>query len=46
MAEVAANLSILRRKINAYSADAQPIQWKYPDPSRRIRSNDLSAAGH
>ena len=36
----------LRRYINAYSAHAQPIQWKYSDPSRRIRSNDFSATGH
>jgi hypothetical protein len=36
----------LRRYINAYSANAQPIQWKYSDPSRRIRSNGLSATGH
>jgi transposase len=35
-----------RRYINAYSANARPIQWKYSDPSRRIRSNDLSATGH
>ena len=36
----------LRRYINAYSANARPIQWKYPDPARRIRTNDLSATGH
>jgi transposase len=36
----------LRRYIHAYSANAQPIQWKYSDPSRRIRSNELSATGH
>ena len=36
----------LRRYINAYSANAQPINWKYSDPSHRIRSNDLSATGH
>ena len=36
----------LRRYINAYSANARPIKWKYSDPSRRIRSNDLSATGH
>jgi transposase len=29
----------LRRYINAYSASARPIHWKYSDPSRRIRSN-------
>ena len=26
----------LRRYINAYSANARPIQWKYSDPSRRL----------
>jgi transposase len=36
----------LRRYINAYSANAQPINWKYSEPSHRIRSNDLSATGH
>ena len=36
----------LRRYINAYSANAQPIHWKYSDPSRRIRSNEISATGH
>lgn len=36
----------LRRYINAYSASARPIQWKYSDPARRIRANDLSATGH
>jgi len=36
----------LRRYINAYSANARPIQWKYSDPSRRIRSNELTATGH
>ena len=36
----------LRRYINAYSANARPIQWKYSDPARRIRSNDLAATGH
>ena len=36
----------LRRYINAYSANAQPIRWKYSDPSRRIRSNEFSATGH
>ncbi len=36
----------LRRYINAYSAHARPIQWKYSDPSRRMRTNDLSATGH
>ena len=36
----------LRRYINAYSANAQPINWKYSDPSHRIRSNELSATGH
>jgi len=36
----------LRRYINAYSANAKPIRWKYSDPTRRIRSNDLAATGH
>jgi len=36
----------LRRYINAYSANAQPIQWKYSDPSRHTRSNEFSATGH
>jgi len=36
----------LRRYINAYSANALPIRWKYSDPSRRIRSNELTATGH
>jgi hypothetical protein len=33
----------LRRYINAYAANAKPIQWKYSDPTRRIRSNVVSA---
>jgi transposase len=36
----------LRRYINAYSANAQPIRWKYSDVTRRIRSNDLLATVH
>jgi transposase len=36
----------LRRYINAYSANAKPIQWKYSDPSRRVRSNELTATSH
>jgi transposase len=36
----------LRRYINAYSANATPIHWKYSDPTRRIRPNVLSATGH
>jgi transposase len=36
----------LRRYINAYSANAQPIRWKYSDVTHRIRCNDLSATGH
>lgn len=36
----------LRRYINAYSAHARPIQWKYSDPTRRIRANDFSATSH
>jgi transposase len=33
----------LRRYINAYSASARPIRWKYSDPAHRIRTNELSA---
>jgi hypothetical protein len=44
------SVSVLARKlhryINAYSADAQPIQWKYSDTSRRIRPNEFTATGH
>jgi transposase len=36
----------LRRYINAYSAHARPIQWKYSDPTRRLRSNEFTATGH
>jgi transposase len=36
----------LRRYINAYSANARPIHWKYSDPTRRVRSNELTATGH
>jgi transposase len=36
----------LSRYINAYSANARPIQWKYSDPTRRLRSNELIATGH
>ena len=36
----------LRRYINAYSAHARPIQWKYSDTSRRVRSIELTATGH
>src|ERR1700723_3371922 len=36
----------LRRYINAYSANARPIQWKYSDPLKRISGNELSATGH
>lgn len=36
----------LRRYINAYSANARPFQWKYSDPTRRIRTNDFAATGH
>src|ERR1700722_6017430 len=36
----------LPRYINAYSANAQPIRWKYSDVPRRIRSNDLAATVH
>jgi hypothetical protein len=33
----------LRRNINAYSTNTKPIQWKYFDPTRRIRGNVVSA---
>jgi len=36
----------LRRYINAYSANAKPIRWKYSDPTRRIRSNVVAATCH
>src|ERR1022692_2245640 len=36
----------LRRYINPYSAHARPIQWKYSDPTRRVRSNEFTATGH
>lgn len=36
----------IRRYIKAYSANAKPIRWKYSDPTRRIRSNELTATGH
>jgi transposase len=36
----------LRRYSNAYSANARPIQCKYSNPIRRIRSNELTATGH
>ena len=36
----------LRRYINAYSANARPIKWKYSDPARRIRNSIVSAIPH
>jgi transposase len=36
----------LRRYINAYSANARPFQWRYSDPTRRIRSNEFTGTGH
>jgi len=36
----------LRRYINAYSANARPIRWKYSDPSHRLRANDFTATVH
>jgi len=36
----------LRRYINAYSANARPIQWKYSDSSRRLRTNEFTATVH
>ena len=28
------------------TAPTKPILWKYSDPNRRIRSNELTATGH
>src|SRR5438552_2577754 len=36
----------LRRYINAYSAHARPIQWKYSNPSHRLRTNEFIATVH
>ena len=36
----------LRRYINAYSSNARPIQWKYSDLSRRLRTNEFTATVH
>jgi transposase len=36
----------LRRYINAYSANAHPIQWKHSDPSRRPHANEFTATVH
>src|SRR5215472_17560842 len=36
----------LRRYINAYSANARPIQWKYSNPSRRLPANEFTATVH
>jgi transposase len=36
----------LRRYINAYSANARPIRWKYSDTKKRLRSNEFTATGH
>ena len=36
----------LRRYINAYSAHARPIQWKYSNPSYRLRTNEFIATVH
>jgi len=33
------------RYINDYSAHARPIQWKYSDPARRVRRNEVTATG-
>jgi hypothetical protein len=35
----------LRRYINAYSANAQPIRWQTFNVTRSIRSNDLATTG-
>jgi hypothetical protein len=36
----------LRRYIKAYSTNARPFQWKYSDPTRRIRSNEFTETVH
>jgi hypothetical protein len=36
----------LRRYINAYSANARAARWKYSDPTRRVRSSELTTTGH
>jgi NifU-like protein involved in Fe-S cluster formation len=36
----------LSEALGGLPAHAQPIQWKYSDPTRRIRSNELTATGH
>src|SRR5215468_6865940 len=36
----------LRRYINAYSANARPIQWKYSDSSHRLHTNEFNATVH
>ena len=36
----------LRRYINAYSSHARPIRWKYSDPTRHLRTNELTATRH
>jgi hypothetical protein len=36
----------LRRYINAYSANARPIRWKYSDSSRHLRTNEFTATVH
>ena len=36
----------LRRYINAYSANARPVHWKYSDPSRRLPTNEFIATAH
>ena len=33
-------------RLNAYSANARPIHWKYSDPTRHVRSNELTATRH
>lgn len=36
----------IKRYIKAYSTNAKPIQWKYSDPKRHIRSNEFTATSH
>jgi transposase len=36
----------LRKYIRAYGKSAQPFRWTYTDPSRRIRSNQITGTSH
>jgi hypothetical protein len=46
MGRVSSSLDTLSLVINAYSAAARPIRWKYSEVSHRIRSYDLAATRH